>query len=125
MVSSSHLRGTCLLTGQQATVDITSNYKTSLTMFSSVNMLFMLTVVLWISASFALFYTGGLPQSKDESRLIQSERIRAWTGDVCMEMNGASCCSTFKSADLVVIVAVVWNAALIIYVMIPKVILWI
>lgn len=42
--SNSHLRGTCLLTGQQATVDITSNPRTSMTPFSSVNVLFMLVV---------------------------------------------------------------------------------
>lgn len=42
--TNSHMRGTCLLTGQQATVDVTSNPKTSVILFSSVNILFMLLV---------------------------------------------------------------------------------
>lgn len=74
VATHSHLRGTCLLTAQQAMVDVTSNYKTSLTAFSSVNMVFMLAVVLWISASFALFYVGGDPKS----------RVRPPHSHVCM-----------------------------------------
>ncbi len=58
MVNSSHLRGACLLSGQQHTVDITSNYKNSMVLFSSVNPIFMVMLVNWICASFALFHLG-------------------------------------------------------------------
>ena len=44
LYTNSHLRGTCLLTGQQGTVDMTSNPKTSTLFFSSVNTIFMVQV---------------------------------------------------------------------------------
>ena len=102
VASNSHLRGTCLLTGQQATVDVTSNYKTSLTTFSSVNMLFMLSVIMWISASFALFYVGGLPR------------------------NGAADPASFgmvywSSADFFILTSIVWNIFLVVYILVPRV----
>jgi hypothetical protein len=56
LMKSSHRAGTCLLTGQQPMVEISSNYKTSLVPFSSVNLMFAVAVVCWISASFAIFY---------------------------------------------------------------------
>ena len=102
VASNSHLRGTCLLTGQQATVDVTSNYKTSLTVFSSVNLLFMLTVVLWISASFSLFYVGGMPQL--ESRSSEVSTSGYWT-----------------SADFFMLTGIVWNLFLAIYILVPSV----
>jgi hypothetical protein len=55
-MKTSHRAGTCLLTGQQPMVEISSNYKTSLVPFSSVNLMFAVAVVCWISASFAIFY---------------------------------------------------------------------
>lgn len=56
LAAHSFRRGTCLLTGQQRMVDISPNFKTSIALFSSVNPLFMLLIVMWITASFALFY---------------------------------------------------------------------
>lgn len=58
MRKSSRRMGTCLLTGQHATVDISGNPRTSMVLFSSVNPMFMASVVLWISTSFSLFYFG-------------------------------------------------------------------
>jgi hypothetical protein len=96
----SHLRGTCLMTGQQATVDMTSNYRTSAILFSSVNVNFMLAVVLWISASFALFYLGGSPKLKDERQMEDA----LWTSD-----------------DIFMGVAIVWNVILVIIILAPDV----
>ncbi len=96
----SHLRGTCLLTGQQATVDMTSNYKTSMTLFSSVNVGFMLAVVLWITASFAVFYIGGAPKIKTTEEMDNNN----WTSD-----------------DILMLIAILWNVVLIIIIMIPDV----
>jgi hypothetical protein len=115
VMTNSHLRGTCLLTAQQATVDITSNYKTSLVWFSSVNMLFMLTVVLWISASFALFYTGGLlPEWKKDAN--DFEEIQTAKPNYNMLNFGS-----FGKADFAVGLAIAWNVFLIVFVMIPKI----
>lgn len=58
LLASTHRAGTCLLTAQQAVVDVSSRYRSSTTLFSSVNLLFMVWVVMWISSSFALFYMG-------------------------------------------------------------------
>ena len=96
---NSHLRGTCLLTGQQSTVDMTSNYKTSMIMFSSVNVVFMLAIVLWITASFALFYIGGAPRTHGVDAEMDDLK---WTSD-----------------DLFMSVAMVWNIAVIIYMLVP------
>lgn len=103
LAKHSHLRGTCLLTAQQAIVDVTSNYRTSLTAFSSVNMLFMLAVVLWISASFALFYIGGAPKSEEEiSNVDTSDGKRRWVPE-----------------DFTMIVGIVWNTVLVSYLLYP------
>lgn len=56
----SQARGTCLLSGQQDLVDVSSNHKTSATLFSSVNMLYIVLIVSWISASFSLFCEGDI-----------------------------------------------------------------
>lgn len=53
---NSHLRGSCILTGQAATVDVSTNYKTSAVLFSSTNVLYVALVVTWVTASFSLFY---------------------------------------------------------------------
>ena len=95
---NSHLRGTCLLTGQQPTVDMTSNYKTSMIPFSSVNSVFMLAVVLWITASFALFYIGWAPKGKEADEINDAR----WTSD-----------------DVFMTVAIVWNVAAIVYMLVP------
>jgi hypothetical protein len=58
MAKNSHLRGACLLSGQQHTVDISSNYRSSMIFFSSINPMFMVAVVCWICASFSLFELG-------------------------------------------------------------------
>jgi len=98
--NNSHLRGTCLLTGQHATVDMTSNYKTSTILFSSVNVLFMLTVVLWITASFALFYIGGRPKLDDVSNNNKDE---------------------FNLEDGLMSLAIVWNVILVILILVPEI----
>ncbi len=121
VTSKSHLRGTCIHTGQQDTVDIASNYKTSLTMFSSVNMLFMLTVVLWISASFALFYIGGSPPPKNAVSEIDSSTEPDTCNIVCCAIvPSSSGANAFTTADATILVSIAWNAALIVYVMVPK-----
>lgn len=52
----SHLKGACLLSGQQDVVDVSTNHKASAVLFSSVNTMYTSLVVAWISASFSLFY---------------------------------------------------------------------
>ena len=123
LVTNSHLCGTCLLTGQQATVDITSNYKTSLTIFSSVNMIFMLAVVLWISASFALFYVGGFP---DAEKQVESDAEASSSAINSSCNNNCGCCATNSnimnsSSDWFIFISILWNFALIVYAMIPSV----
>lgn len=56
IVTSSHLKGSCILTGQMAMVDVSSNYKTSAVPFSSTNVVYMTMIVIWVTSSFALFY---------------------------------------------------------------------
>lgn len=58
LTKNSQLRGACLLSGQQHTVDISSNMRTSMNLFSSINPMFMVALVCWICASFALFELG-------------------------------------------------------------------
>lgn len=103
LATHSHLRGTCLLTAQQAMVDITSNYKTSLTAYSSVNMLFMLAVILWISASFALFYLGGGPKTMKEIE----------------ELPGSDGTKKYVMEDLTMAVGILWNLLLVAYLLFP------
>ena len=96
----SHRRGSCLLTGQQNIVDVSSNFKTSLSLFSSVNTLYLTLVVVWISASFAVFYirlpfTWGSFDKKEES--------------------------SWGSSDVTVAVPIVWNLVLIIFSVLPVV----
>lgn len=55
---SSAMRGACLLSGLQQTVDVTSNYRTSPVPFSSVNPAFFVVLACWIAASFSVV---GLP----------------------------------------------------------------
>lgn len=104
LLSTSHRAGTCLLTAQQAMVDISSNYRTSLVLFSSVNLLFMVWVVLWISSSFALFYFG-------EHALLDALK----EGD---EYNNApmwrKAFNFAMSSDFIVGLCVVWNGALVV-----------
>jgi hypothetical protein len=93
-------------------------------MFSSVNMLFMLTVVLWISASFALFYIGGIPAAANtEVSEIESSTEPDDCNIVCCAVvsKGGSDSKRFTTADATIIISIAWNAALIIYVMIPKI----
>jgi hypothetical protein len=97
---NSHLRGTCLLTGQQSTVDMTSNYKTSMTPFSSVNVVFMISLVMWITASFALFYIGGMPKGPEAH---SNTGANFWSSD-----------------DFFMGVGIVWNLAAIIYMIVPE-----
>lgn len=105
LATHSHLRGTCLLTAQQAMVDVTSNYKTSLIAYSSVNMLFMLAVILWISASFALFYIGGGPKRKDELDGLKSSE--QWEN------------ARWSWEDVTTLVGIAWNLMLVAYILYP------
>lgn len=94
--NNSHRLGACLLTGQHASVDLTSNYATSMILFSSVNAIFMVGMVIWISASFALFHIGGYIKTSKE-----------------MEGGGegtdTSCCTL---DDWLIAVAILWNAVM-------------
>lgn len=60
MASNSQRRGTCLLTGLQDVVDVSSNHMTSVTIFSSINILFMALLCSWIGAGFSIFFLGGI-----------------------------------------------------------------
>ena len=98
---NSHLRGTCLLTGQQPTVDMTSNYKTSMVLFSSVNVIFMLALILWITASFSLFYVGGVPKPPEPNPGDEN----SWTS---------------KVEDVFMVLGILWNVAGVVYVLVPN-----
>lgn len=108
MQNSSHRLGACLLTGQQASVDITSNYATSMILFSSVNVIFMVTVVVWISASFALFHIGGFIKTDAE---MNGDINTNSNGDQ-LPPNGGCACGAFSLDDFLMFVAIVWNAVL-------------
>ena len=93
----SHKMGTCLLTGQQAMVDVSSNPRTSLVLFSSVNTVFMVAIVMWISASFALFYIGGWMKTQGEFEDPSS-----------MSMAAQNSCTRWLD-DIFIAVAILWN----------------
>lgn len=97
---NSHLRGTCLLNGVQGSVDMTSNYRTSAILFSSVNVMFMVALITWITASFSLFYIGSHQMMSPEA------------GD-------SAICWHF--ADIIVIVSMTWNFLGIIFILMPEV----
>lgn len=101
---NSHRLGACLLTGQQATVDITSNYDTSMVLFSSVNVVFMVAMILWISASFALFHLGGWYKTWDELTNPGDESVL--DGARSAKLCG---CSTVFFDDLLLLLAILWN----------------
>jgi hypothetical protein len=104
---SSRRMGTCLLTGQHAMVDISSNPKTSMVFFSSVNPLFVATVVLWISASFSLFFLG-----KDFLKYFKNTVIGKRLGD-------KDSWGGFGISDFVLVVCTVWNLVLAIISLVP------
>jgi hypothetical protein len=54
--NKSHLRGACISMAQQASVDIATDYRTTFTIFSSVDIYYMLLSIIWVSASFSVFY---------------------------------------------------------------------
>ena len=130
--STSHRAGTCLLTAQQAVVDISSNYRTSLTLFSSVNLLFIVWVVMWISSSFALFYFGehtlkwtggGIKKAVNEFKEASGYNTYNQSGYKKLESGSEqtpTCFSTvwnfIASSDVVIIFCVAWNAVLLIIV---------
>ena len=97
--------GTCLLTGQQAMVDVSSNPRTSLVLFSSVNTVFMVSIILWISASFALFYIGGWIKTQGE-----------FENPTSATKEGKSRCTRWLD-DFFIFVAIVWNVVPIFLVM--------
>ncbi len=104
---SSHKLGTCLLTGQQMTVDVSSKPYTSMSLFSSVNVVFMAGIVLWISASFSLFHIGGLIKTNEEFGMTADDpKVLQGKMGCCGESN--SCCSVFWD-DFFMAVAIVWN----------------
>lgn len=96
--------GTCLLTGQQPTVDLSSNARTSVLPFSSVNVIFMVGIVLWITASFALFHVGGWLKSDLEFTLPQHPEVLQGNKTV-------ACCGCWPaySDEAFMAVAVIWN----------------
>lgn len=67
MVTHSHLRGTCAMTGQIRMVDVSSQTQTSLTPFASTNPVFMMLVITWITSSFSLFYVRSPDLIPDEN----------------------------------------------------------
>jgi hypothetical protein len=105
---NSHLRGTCLFTGQQAMVDISSNYHTSMVLFSSVNVMFMTALVLWISASFSLFHLGGLLKS--------TKQDLDDAGDYFLEPDKCCKCSFITIDDLFMFLAITWNTLPVIFI---------
>lgn len=74
LANSSHYKGTCLLTGVQPTVDITSNPRTSTIPFSSVNPLFMACIVMWVTASFALFHLADASKDGNDGNAAQYDK---------------------------------------------------
>jgi hypothetical protein len=99
---NSHLRGTCLLSGIQGTVDMSSNYKTSAILFSSVNVIFMVLLITWISASFALFNIGGI-----QKMLASTGNDEYWYPSVV--------------ANVLIGVSILWNFLGIVFILIPAV----
>ena len=105
MQTISYRAGTCLLTAQQAMVDISSNFRTSLSMFSSVNLLFLVAMVQWISASFSLFSFG-------QHTIETVQKVAAGATPA----SAASCMdpiyrfwNAVDSSDVVVGICTVWN----------------
>jgi hypothetical protein len=97
MRKSSRRMGTCLLTGQHATVDISGNPRTSMVLFSSVNPMFMASVVLWISTSFSLFYFG-------KSAIKYLKDNRNWT-----MKRGSAGSWNWGISDTVLLICTLWN----------------
>jgi hypothetical protein len=65
MSESSARIGACTRTGLPNYVETSGNYLTPISIFSSIHIMYLLTTVMWISASFALFYVAcfAWPQS--------------------------------------------------------------
>lgn len=102
---NSHLRGTCLLTGQQDSVDVISNYRTSVVFFSSINVIFMVQVIIWISASFALFNVGAYRSSTSHIHGVSSVIAGSAKGE-----DSPNCCSNLGWLDdFLMFVAIAWN----------------
>jgi hypothetical protein len=108
LMKNSHLRGTCLFTGQQAMVDVTSNYKTSLILFSSVNVLFLTALVLWISASFSLFHIGGLLKTKKRDAEVVDHYSEP--DECCAGCNFITC------DDFLMLLAILWNTIAVVFI---------
>lgn len=119
--SISHKAGTCLLTAQQPMVEVSSNYQTSLVLFSSVNLLFLLAVVLWISASFALFYFAEetLKTAKGQVKKVRSRVARLARRPEPAKSDEEPEASWYEklSADGILSVGVLWNFVLIAIIM--------
>lgn len=62
--NSSQLRGQCMLAAQQPTVEISSNSRVSIELFSSINAAFMSIIIVWIHTSFAIYQH--LPGAKEQ-----------------------------------------------------------
>lgn len=95
MAQNTHLRGACLLSGQQHTVDISSNYRSSMIFFSSINPMFMVAVVCWICASFSLFELGN-----GEAAIINPKKPTV--------------------SDVAFVVSTLWNVALMVLAIVPE-----
>lgn len=106
LANVSHYKGTCLLTGIQPTVDLTSNPRTSTIPFSSVNPLFMACLVMWVTASFALFHLADVVKSENDlaSALSDKGEDVGWWG----------------WEDCFMGLAIVWNTTAIIFLSVPS-----
>lgn len=90
LATNSHRRGSCLLTGQQDAVDVSSNHKTTAVWFTSLNMVYTTLIAVWISASFSLFLLGKPPVG---------EKHKKWMS---------------RWESVVVAVAALWNVVLVV-----------
>jgi hypothetical protein len=88
------VRGMCDTTGQQSMVDISTNPMTSITLFSSIHIYYILLCIVWVTASFTVFH---LPQFDRKS------------GDMGVYK------SSLSMSDITAVAPIVWNIGLLIY----------
>ena len=102
--SNSHYKGACLLSGMQPTVDISSNPRTSTTPFSSVNPVFMVALIMWVTASFTLFQIADYMKNKADENLAK----------------GSNNTCKLITEDFIIIISMVWNTVGIVFILVPE-----
>jgi hypothetical protein len=88
-----NVRGMCDTTGQQSMVDISTNAMTSITPFSSVHIYYVLLCIVWVTASFTVFY------------LPQFERNPSDMGKT----------TWLSTSDVTAVAPIIWNLGLLLY----------